>query len=388
MINEGGDIQEYAYDPWGARRNPTNWNEKDSRTSWILNRGYTGHEHIDQFGIINMNGRVYDPLTAQFFSPDPVLQAPGNWTNYNRYTYCMNNPFKYTDPSGYIMVNDEEGNYHYDAGSGAYQSRFDQRGSVSYNWNSGQYEYANGEWAGLEALKNQLYSTNSYDCTYKGEKLEEIRDYMKDGYQMHHTNFYGRRGVVFSKGDPGIVTSDAGVIFINNMAYYLEGQRMAGSINGNPQGQGAYSGNNIFFETWSHYQMGGRKDLNVSTSSLDLSFVSKKNLSYNSKNNTYSVNLFSLNKFSQTSLALGKVSLNSIGNNRYTINRDYYDFNIEWDQGFSTRNIGTFAAGLMHGPVIDNIPVSLPTFPFFGPSVYTGSGPYWINFSGSVYIKP
>ncbi len=130
MINEGGEFQEYAYDPWGARRNPTNWNEKDSRTSWILNRGYTGHEHIDQFGIINMNGRVYDPLTAQFFSPDPVLQAPGNWTNYNRYTYCMNNPFKYTDPSGYIMVNDEEGNYHFDAGSGAYQSRFDESGSI------------------------------------------------------------------------------------------------------------------------------------------------------------------------------------------------------------------------------------------------------------------
>ena len=236
MINEGGEIQEYAYDPWGARRNPTNWNEKDSRTSWILNRGYTGHEHIDQFGIINMNGRVYDPLTAQFFSPDPVLQAPGNWTNYNRYTYCMNNPFKYTDPSGYIMVNDEEGNYHYDAGSGAYQSRFDERGSIYYNWNSGQYEYANGEWAGFEALKNQLYSTSSYDCTYKGEKLEEIRDYLKDGYQMHHTNFYGRRGVVFSKGDPGIVTSDAGVIFINNTAYYLEGQRMAGSIGGESGG--------------------------------------------------------------------------------------------------------------------------------------------------------
>jgi len=47
-----------------------------------------------------MNGRVYDPLTAQFFSPDPILQAPGDWLNYNRYGYCMGNPFKFTDPSG------------------------------------------------------------------------------------------------------------------------------------------------------------------------------------------------------------------------------------------------------------------------------------------------
>jgi len=48
-----------------------------------------------------MNGRVYDPLTAQFFSPDPVLTDAGNWLDYNRYGYCMGNPFKYTDPNGY-----------------------------------------------------------------------------------------------------------------------------------------------------------------------------------------------------------------------------------------------------------------------------------------------
>ncbi len=51
------------------------------------------------------NGRVYDPLTAQFFSPDPYVQAPDNWLNYNRYSYCFGNPFKYTDPSGeYVHV--------------------------------------------------------------------------------------------------------------------------------------------------------------------------------------------------------------------------------------------------------------------------------------------
>jgi|GEM_PF-2095670 len=94
-------VERYAYDPWGARRNPDNWTEKDSRTTWIVNRGYTGHEHLDAFGIINMNGRVYDPLTAQFFSPDPVMTDAGNWLDYNKYGYCLNNPFRYTDPSGY-----------------------------------------------------------------------------------------------------------------------------------------------------------------------------------------------------------------------------------------------------------------------------------------------
>ncbi|HZK25958.1 MAG TPA: RHS repeat-associated core domain-containing protein, partial [Thermoclostridium sp.] len=49
------------------------------------------------------NGRVYDPLTSQFLSPDPYIQAPDNWLNYNRYSYCYNNPLKYTDPDGELF---------------------------------------------------------------------------------------------------------------------------------------------------------------------------------------------------------------------------------------------------------------------------------------------
>jgi RHS repeat-associated protein len=99
-LPNGTVVEKYAYDPWGNRRNPTNWTQTDTRTAFILNRGYTMHEHLPEFNLINMNGRVYDPLTAMFFSPDPYLQAPGNWLNYNRYGYCFNNPFMYTDPDG------------------------------------------------------------------------------------------------------------------------------------------------------------------------------------------------------------------------------------------------------------------------------------------------
>jgi len=47
-----------------------------------------------------MNGRVYDPVLARFLGPDPYVQAPDYTQNFNRYSYCYNNPFKYTDPSG------------------------------------------------------------------------------------------------------------------------------------------------------------------------------------------------------------------------------------------------------------------------------------------------
>jgi len=49
---------------------------------------------------INMNGRVYDPLTGQFLSPDNYVHTPDFTQNFNRYGYCLNNPLIYTDPSG------------------------------------------------------------------------------------------------------------------------------------------------------------------------------------------------------------------------------------------------------------------------------------------------
>ena len=47
-----------------------------------------------------MNGRIYDPNTATFFSPDPFVSSPASTQAFNRYSYCLNNPLMYTDPSG------------------------------------------------------------------------------------------------------------------------------------------------------------------------------------------------------------------------------------------------------------------------------------------------
>ncbi len=50
-----------------------------------------------------MNGRVYDPQLGRFLSADPFVQLPANSQSYNRYSYALNNPLKYTDPSGYFF---------------------------------------------------------------------------------------------------------------------------------------------------------------------------------------------------------------------------------------------------------------------------------------------
>ena len=50
-----------------------------------------------------MNARLYDAETARFLSADTFIQAPSMAQNYNRYSYVMNNPLKYTDPSGHFF---------------------------------------------------------------------------------------------------------------------------------------------------------------------------------------------------------------------------------------------------------------------------------------------
>ncbi len=68
------------------------------------NRGFTGHEHLDQVGIIHMNGRIYDPTIGRFLQADPIIQDPYDTQSLNRYSYVMNNPLSYVDPSGYSRL--------------------------------------------------------------------------------------------------------------------------------------------------------------------------------------------------------------------------------------------------------------------------------------------
>ncbi|MCX6153842.1 MAG: RHS repeat-associated core domain-containing protein, partial [Candidatus Kapabacteria bacterium] len=103
-VQENGTTTEaarFSYDAWGRMRNPIDWSDYTVTTTLdIIPRGYTGHEHLTDFALINMNGRLYDPALGRFLSTDNYVQSPDNPQNYNRYTYCLNNPLKYTDPSG------------------------------------------------------------------------------------------------------------------------------------------------------------------------------------------------------------------------------------------------------------------------------------------------
>jgi|GEM_PF-2771429 len=102
-----GVVEERSYDAWGRMRDPLTlipYENGAFPTGSITDCGYTGHEHIGlgvwHNNIINMNGRLYDPLIGRMFSPDNVIASTTNSQDYNKYTYARNNPLKYTDPDG------------------------------------------------------------------------------------------------------------------------------------------------------------------------------------------------------------------------------------------------------------------------------------------------
>jgi RHS repeat-associated protein len=100
-----------GYDPWGARRNPDGQSVDDPSVFQTApgNREFTGQESIPAMGLINMNGRVYDPILGRFLSADPNIQFVADLQSYNRYTYVHNNPLRYTDPTGYSIFGGWEG---------------------------------------------------------------------------------------------------------------------------------------------------------------------------------------------------------------------------------------------------------------------------------------
>jgi RHS repeat-associated protein len=140
---ENGDVKKsrgqtevderHSYDAWGARRDGATWapagpqlghsapvsangggaNGNAASGSTTTDppkvassepRGFTGHEMLDDVGLVHMNGRLYDAALGRFCSADPLIQETENAQNYNRYTYVLNNPLSHTDPSGYSAL--------------------------------------------------------------------------------------------------------------------------------------------------------------------------------------------------------------------------------------------------------------------------------------------
>ncbi|MYH14261.1 MAG: DUF4157 domain-containing protein, partial [Gammaproteobacteria bacterium] len=105
---QGTEAQAMSFAAWGSRRDPADWTElaeaaAASFDDCATRRGFTGHEMLDAVGAVHMNGRVYDPTLGRFLRADPFVQFPSNLQSHNRYSYALNNPLAFTDPSGHFV---------------------------------------------------------------------------------------------------------------------------------------------------------------------------------------------------------------------------------------------------------------------------------------------
>ncbi|CAN97847.1 hypothetical carbohydrate-binding protein, Rhs family [Sorangium cellulosum So ce56] len=102
LTDEDGDvIERRSYDPFGQRRNPV-WGERPPASfPSETTQGFTGHESDDELGLVNMKGRIYDPRIGRFLTTDPIVSIPSSGQSWNPYSYVLNSPLNFVDPSGF-----------------------------------------------------------------------------------------------------------------------------------------------------------------------------------------------------------------------------------------------------------------------------------------------
>jgi RHS repeat-associated protein len=129
----GNLVEKLAYDPWGQRRTLDGSATPSTLDGVLDNKGFTGHEMLDQLDLVHMNGRIYDPRVARFMSADPHVSRPESGQGYNRFSYVENNPTNATDPSGFdaerrdeMEANKGEGRERMYATKSAVEERIDQ----------------------------------------------------------------------------------------------------------------------------------------------------------------------------------------------------------------------------------------------------------------------
>lgn len=97
----GKAVASLSYDPFGKRRGGDSAAGLTRLLASGIRAGFTGHEHDDEVGLINMKGRTFDPFTRQFLTADPLVPDLLATQAFNRFGYVMNNPMNFIDPSGF-----------------------------------------------------------------------------------------------------------------------------------------------------------------------------------------------------------------------------------------------------------------------------------------------
>ena len=98
---KGDLVQRVEYTPFGQERFVLN-------AALEENPKFTGQTHDIDTDLYYYNARYYDPTLGRFIQADAIIADLFAPQNINPYTYVLNNPLKYTDPSGYEPEEEQE----------------------------------------------------------------------------------------------------------------------------------------------------------------------------------------------------------------------------------------------------------------------------------------
>ena len=329
---------------WGRRRNPSDWSFVSVPAATITDRGFTGHEHLDEFRLINMGGRLFDPLTSRFLNSDPVIDSRGTAQGLNSYTYCLNNPLKYTDPTGYILDGPME--------------------EITYQ-NPGWLRYAGGGHSSSSWFENQMMSGHGGE----GSEGSGGGCYGKPGEGDNGLGTYGIYYDAISKTYRYVNNPDKEVPLEEVMV--ILAMITSPTQNTTNQGDIGSDGLSIREAVW-HYNYGGKKPVDVPLNTIDFS---KLKVSDFPSSGTMDVNLGNKYRTNWTdAIVHGTIALDLIpGTNQVRINPNsdtMFDFDMKNWNTHAIRNLET---------------IILKLFIWAPISVITG-GAYNINYTGTATI--
>jgi RHS repeat-associated protein len=102
VADASGAVRERDYyDAWGLRSNADGTPLPLTFFQSASSAGFTDQAHDDDLALINLQGRLYDPVLGRFLSPDPIVGRPASSESWNAYSYVRNNPLNLVDPSGF-----------------------------------------------------------------------------------------------------------------------------------------------------------------------------------------------------------------------------------------------------------------------------------------------
>jgi RHS repeat-associated protein len=100
VLDAAGTVTDrFFFQPFGKRINADG--TAFSGALGPMKHGFTGQESEEAYGLINFRGRMYDPALKRFISADPLVTYPGFGQNWNPYSYALNSPLSFNDPSGF-----------------------------------------------------------------------------------------------------------------------------------------------------------------------------------------------------------------------------------------------------------------------------------------------